>query len=236
MRESIKKALNNVQNLLKNSEEYNNFEINYIIGDKENHKCSYAIASNNTEIISVNIENLKITGIPEWDFSADKYILGELEKGKIIAYMDMSTHYGIWCEIEESYPNGIYHKEGLQLYINYCKENNIYKKNIEKSINLKVADIMSLDGNVENQIEDKVYNDNLKILYIGNRRDEKIALVEKNNVKFGDKEFIVAFNYEVDKASNSLTWGYGYYYYDFESGKKAFNKVINGHSLSEHDR
>lgn len=84
--------------------------------------------------------------------------------------------------------------------------------------------------------EEKVYNGNLKILKTGFRKDEPIALVEKDVPSMNRKEYIVAFNYTIDKENNNLSWGYGRYYYDNTSGEKAYEKVINGGNLAFHNR
>lgn len=84
--------------------------------------------------------------------------------------------------------------------------------------------------------EEKVYNGNLKILKIGFRKDEPIALVEKDVPSMNRKEYIVAFNYTINEEKNNLSWGYGRYYYDKNSGEKAYEKVINGGNLAFHNR
>ena len=84
--------------------------------------------------------------------------------------------------------------------------------------------------------EEKVYNANLKILKTGFRKDEPIALVEKDVPSMNRKEYIVAFNYTIDKENNNLSWGYGRYYYDNTSREKAYEKVINGGNLAFHNR
>ncbi len=84
--------------------------------------------------------------------------------------------------------------------------------------------------------EEKVYNGNLKILKTGFRKDEPIALVEKDVPSMNRKEYIVAFNYTIDEEKNNLIWGYGRYYYDKTSGVKAYEKVINGGNLAFHNR
>lgn len=65
------------------------------------------------------------------------------------------------------------------------------------------------------------------------RRGQPIALVKLS--KAGRYEYIVAFNYEVDD-NDEVSWGYGYYYYDEESGKEAFEKVKAGGNLSESEK
>lgn len=80
--------------------------------------------------------------------------------------------------------------------------------------------------------EEKIYNGNLKIIETGFRKEQPVALVEKNIESMNRKEYIVAFNYTLDKENSNLSWGYGYYYYDKDSGVKAYEKVINGGNLS----
>lgn len=80
--------------------------------------------------------------------------------------------------------------------------------------------------------EDKVYDDDLKIIDKGFRRDEAIALVEKSVPGMNKKEYIVAFNYTVDEKNNKLSWGYGYYYAsDKETATKDYKRVISGGNL-----
>lgn len=82
----------------------------------------------------------------------------------------------------------------------------------------------------------KVYNGNLKIIDKGFRKEESIALVEKDVPSMNRKEYIVAFNYTIDEEKNNLSWGYGRYYYDKNSGTEAYKKVINGGNLAFHSR
>ena len=82
----------------------------------------------------------------------------------------------------------------------------------------------------------KLYNGNMLIIDKGFRKDEPIALVEKNVPSMNRKEYIVAFNYTIDKENNNLSWGYGRYYYDKSSGQEAYEKVINGGNLAFHNR
>lgn len=86
------------------------------------------------------------------------------------------------------------------------------------------------------EFEDKVYNGNLVIIDKGFRKEEPIALIEKDVPSMNRKEYIVAFNYTIDENNNSLSWGYGRYYYDKNSGQEAYQKVINGGNLAFHDR
>lgn len=79
-----------------------------------------------------------------------------------------------------------------------------------------------------------LYNGNMKIIDKGFRGDEIIALVEQNIFSFNRKEYIIAFNYTIDKKNNNLTWGYGYYYgKDIVKAENDFKKVLNGGYLTD---
>ncbi|UKI57350.1 MAG: hypothetical protein L6V81_08410 [Clostridium sp.] len=42
--------------------------------------------------------------------------------------MTDDVHYSIWNSINELYPNDIEYKNGVQEYLQYCKEKNITKR------------------------------------------------------------------------------------------------------------
>lgn len=68
------------------------------------------------------------------------------------------------------------------------------------------------------------------ILLQGNRREQPVALVERN---IGENvEYVIAFNYEIK--DNDLTWGYGYYYDDnFNKAIQDYQKVLLGGDLAD---
>jgi len=62
------------------------------------------------------------------------------------------------------------------------------------------------------------------------RRGQPIALVNLSKAKGWD-EYVIAFGYTTE--NDEVSWNYGYYYYDEESAKEAFEKVKAGGNLSE---
>lgn len=69
------------------------------------------------------------------------------------------------------------------------------------------------------------------VMDVGFRNEEPIALVERT-FKNGTKEYIVAFNYEIE--DNNINWGYGYYYSDdIEKAKVDFSRVLKGENLAD---
>lgn len=126
-----------INDFLQKSEEYNDFNLNYILIDNNKLSNSIIIASNYDEMIQINPYTMYIKDIADWAYNFDDDIFEELESGKEISYMDMEVHYAIWHLLDESYPEEIEYKKGVQLYLKYCKEKNITKESIEKATGLK---------------------------------------------------------------------------------------------------
>ena len=146
--EKIDELIKKSKQVLKEKEEYDGqykkFDICYILRDKEDIKDYIIIATEGQEIIQIYPYENEIKGIADWAFNIDEDIFGKLENdNKVIEYMNMDMHYGIWCSIEEWYPEDIEYKKGMQEYLKYCKEEGITKEKIEKEIKLtEVNDIM----------------------------------------------------------------------------------------------
>lgn len=121
-----------VDNFLKQSEEYKNYEIQYILADNEKLRYSFVIATNGDEIIQINPYDMYVRSVADWAYNFDEDIFRELERKKEISYMSMEVHYNIWNFIQEYYPEEIDYKKGTQLYLKYCKQNNITKEKIDK--------------------------------------------------------------------------------------------------------
>ena len=145
--ETMNKEILNIKekviDFLKGSEEYEKFNIEYILKDNQNVNKTIIMASNYDEMICISPYSMEISNIADWAYNFDDDIFEELEKGKEISYMQMEVHYSIWMSLEQCYPEDIEHKKGVQKYLKYCKENNITSNVIEKAINLeKVPNIM----------------------------------------------------------------------------------------------
>ena len=76
-----------------------------------------------------------------------------------------------------------------------------------------------------------ILENGMKVLKKGNRENQPVALVERK-FRDGNKEYIIAFNYEIK--GNSIDWGYGYYYSDnIKKAKEDFNRVLKGENLAD---
>lgn len=143
--EDINTLIEEVKEILENNEKYPDMDISYILEDKKEPSNTIVIATNYDEMIEINAITKEINSVPDWDYNIDSYILGELEQGKEIAYMNYGVHYGIWYDISNYYPEDIEHKKGMQKYLKYCKDNKITKEKIMKENDLiKAPDITNV--------------------------------------------------------------------------------------------
>ena len=135
-----KKIKEEIENYIKDNEEYKHFELEYILMDKNN---ITAIAFYGEEIIEIDYSNREVKSVADWAYNIDQDVFGELEENKKIVYMSINMHYNIWETIKERDPDGIENKKGMQKYLKYCKDNNISKKLIETKTKLRdVSDVM----------------------------------------------------------------------------------------------
>ena len=128
----IEKVLNKTKELLKNSDEYKNMEICYMLEDEKDKGNSFIVAMNNDDIIEINPFTKEISETADWAYNIDDDIFGMLESDKKISYMSINMHYGIWQTIDQWYPEDLEHKKGMQKYLKYCKDNNITQTRILK--------------------------------------------------------------------------------------------------------
>lgn len=128
----IEKILNETKELLKNSDEYKNMEICYMLEDVKDKGNSFIVAMNNDDIIEINPFTKEINETADWAYNIDDDIFGMLESDKKISYMSINMHYGIWQTIDQWYPEDLEHKKGMQKYLKYCKDNNITQTRILK--------------------------------------------------------------------------------------------------------
>lgn len=138
----INKMKNDIEKYLKNSEDYADYTINYILIDKKDPENTIVVASRYDEMIEINPSSYEINRIMDWAYSIDEDVFRNLEQTNEIGYMSFECHYGVWCVINEYAPEDIKYKKGMQKYLKYCKDNGITKEKIEKENNLDVLDVM----------------------------------------------------------------------------------------------
>jgi hypothetical protein len=80
--------------------------------------------------------------VPEWDFNFDEYFFKELQNGYEIGFINDDSNYGLWNTINDLYPEDIDNKDGVQKYLQYCKDNNITRDYLDNVMKMSVPDIM----------------------------------------------------------------------------------------------
>ena len=129
----VNKILQEITELLKGNEDYEDMEICYILEDTKDKNESIVIAMKDEDIIQINPFTKEISDVADWAYHVDDDIFGMLEDNKKIAYMSMMMHFNMWESIKFYYPEDIEHKKGTQKYLKYCKDNKITKEVIEKA-------------------------------------------------------------------------------------------------------
>lgn len=217
--------------------------------DKTANSCELHIFNGQTDFVE-NL-NYEILNMPLSDLnnSPESYLV-EFCKEKSNVKLDASYFAYIF---EYEFSNEILNKENVEdsmvhsfsKYVGeeYIKSNN-YKTDRSRGFEVFADWLLKNSDYIRGEFEDYqnqkipfnkiVLQNNLKILHMGKRRDQPIALIEKN---FGDnREFVVAFYYQIkDKQVN---WGYGHYYRNYNDALSDFKKVIleNNFNQELHER
>ena len=146
MNEKIEKIKNDIETFLKDSMEHQNKHIDYILYDPDNDNVFVLASDDQGEAIEFTPYTKEYDGgyleVPEWDYNFDYYIYNYLEEGKRIGYMTDEVHYSIWNSIHELYPEDIDYKDGVQAYLQYCADNKITKKYLDKKTGFDTPDVM----------------------------------------------------------------------------------------------
>jgi len=129
-----------IEMILKNDEDYLDYKLQYMIINENEPKKSYGIGLDESDsVVKIDFESKEINDLPYWCYDISEDIFEELELGNKIGYITLEVHYAIWESINYYYPEDINHKKGMQMYLKYCKENEITKDKILDKI--KVEDI-----------------------------------------------------------------------------------------------
>lgn len=144
MENKIEQVKNDIESFLMDSMEHQNKQIDYILYNSKTDE-TIIVASDVEEMIEFSpytkdlINGMSI--VPDWDFNYDEYIFKELQNDFQIGYMNANVHSGIWNTLNDLYPEEIENKDGVQEYLQYCKENNITKEYIDKETGTNTPNI-----------------------------------------------------------------------------------------------
>lgn len=146
MENKIEQVKNDIESFLMDSVEHQNKNIDYILFNPKTEE-TITIASDGVEEMIEFAPYTKdeingLSRVPDWDFNFDGYLFEELQKGYQIGYMSPDVHYSIWNSLNDLYPEDLENKDGIQKYLQYCKDNNITKKYLDKEVKLDTPDVM----------------------------------------------------------------------------------------------
>lgn len=141
-KETVDNIMYEVNQLARNKE-ITNAKIEYVLVNKEDIKKSITLISDDSqELYEVILKDNEINPALDWCYNVDDDFFAHLENEYEIGFMSLDSHFNIWCHIEAMGIDEFSHKLGLQKYLRYCKDNNIDKNIIEKSVNSTITDIM----------------------------------------------------------------------------------------------
>ena len=146
MNYKILKLKTDIELFLKDNIEHQNKHIDYILFNPKTNDTYVLVSDGYDEAIEFTPYTKNESGgyiqVPEWDYNFDYYIYNYLEDGLKIGYMTDDVHYSIWNSINELYPTDIEYKNGVQEYLQYCKDNNITKKYLDVNTGLDTPNVM----------------------------------------------------------------------------------------------
>ncbi len=135
--------LYNVRQFLNENQNLKDMNIHCLLIDKNNNKNGIAIASNEEYIVAIDIENYECEYSQEWDYDIDMNIFRHLENEMNIEFITPQWHCLIWKKIESyEFIDSIFHKEGMQKYLKYCKDEEITQELLQEECDTDVTDIM----------------------------------------------------------------------------------------------
>lgn len=212
--------------------------------DKVANSCELHIFNSQTDFAEdSNYEILNMT-LSDLNYSPESY-LSEFCKKNSNVKRDLSYYAYVF---EYVFSNEILYKENsedsmVHSFSKYVGEEYIKSKNyktdrshgFEIFSNWLFENSDYIRGEFENYQNQKlpfnkiVLQNNMKILRMGKRRDQPIALIEKN---YGDnREFVVAFYYQVK--DKQINWGYGHYYSNYNDALNDYKKVILENAINQ---
>lgn len=131
--ENFKEHISNLaRKIAEENEELNPNSIAYILQSKNDGKDIFVSMAdyNNDRYYMLNVFYPEKTDYcPEWDFSFMEDLFDYLVNGYELRWAEIGTHCAIWRDIAEGYTEDeVKEDDGMQLYMQYCKENGITYK------------------------------------------------------------------------------------------------------------
>lgn len=122
---NIFEKINLEERIEKFEKKYPNLSLDAILVNKSDLDDVLVMANNGSEAFGIDCKTHKLKWRDRYP-SMDERIFSELENEKDIIYMDGAVHEEAFFQLNNSCLEKIKYKEGLDLYIQHCKENEVY--------------------------------------------------------------------------------------------------------------
>lgn len=132
---------------------YKDYKLQYILS--KNNEITDIIYADDSNVIEVNSDNLKIKKLKKGYSVLDEILLPEIEKGKQIEFMSDEAHDYMWYIIDEYYPDDLENKEGMVKYLEYCKNNQITMEYLNKKFDSDPSDLLAFYDTLHDYFEVK---------------------------------------------------------------------------------
>lgn len=142
-RNELDTILYNIRDFMNKNAKLKEMNIQCLMVDNNNIKSGIVIALDESDVVAIDIQNYECEYSQEWDYDIDNNIFEKIENGMNIELITPQWHRLIWEKIESySFIDEIYHKEGMQKYLEYCRDNEITKEFLEEECDIELVDIM----------------------------------------------------------------------------------------------
>ena len=142
MDEIVDKVKNDIESFLMEDMENHEMEIDYILYNPKTQETQVLASDGNERIFLFALYTKEqengYMNVPEWDFNFDEYFFKELKNGYEVGFVNDETNYGLWCTINDLYPEDIENIGGVQKYLEYCKDHLITRDYLDETMKMNV--------------------------------------------------------------------------------------------------
>jgi len=189
--EEVNRLLEDIKDFLKNNEDLVDMEIAYLLVDKDDITNSIAFVCDDERVVEIKLKDWEYTNYYDWSYDLDTELFDYLMNNKEIGYMSLDWHYNVWSRFEDIGIGEFSSQNGIQKYLQYCKDNSIDKEYLDEKLRLNVPDAMKYlnELKIGERVEYKGYIVEIDE-YNSENLEENIVQIFENEQKYIDGEHI----------------------------------------------
>lgn len=144
--EQVKEYLKSEELQVKTEDENKGgYSLMYILIRKYSPEKTTAVASNESGGVFMFYPYDEKEDFSEpWDFDADRLLFEMLGEGYEILDMTMDGHLDVWFYVSEMGMDGIWYKQGMQKYLEYCVKNGVTGEVLQREMEYDGDDLLAL--------------------------------------------------------------------------------------------